>query len=228
MKARFTVSAAIIDYGMGNLYSVKSACERAGMKAQITTSSKVILSADLVILPGVGAFKDAMANLKKLKLAGVIRKAIDSGKPFLGICLGMQLLMTESEEFGRHRGLGILKGKVIRFQNPKSSRVPLKVPHIGWDRIEPRTSAAWKDTPLEGFKTGTLMYFVHSYYAKPADAKSVICLSRYGGLKFCSGLRKNNVFAFQFHPERSGPEGLKIYENLKRLAVRMRKKLNAE
>ena len=223
MKNRFQADVAIVDYGMGNLYSVQSACEYAGMSARITTSSKAILNSEAVILPGVGAFGDAMANLKKLKLIETLRQAIESGKPFLGICLGMQLLMTESEEFGRHRGLGIFKGKVVKFREAARGTETFKVPQIGWNRVFPAPEKSWKGTLLESSDKGGFFYFVHSYYVKPADKKSVLCVSEYGGEKFCSGIQKDNVFAFQFHPERSGPAGLLIYKNLRRLIAAGRK-----
>lgn len=223
MKSRFRASAAIVDYGMGNLYSVKSACENAGINAQITTSSKVIMNSDAVILPGVGAFGDAMANLKKMKLVETLHRVIQSGKPFLGICLGMQLLMSESEEFGRHRGLGVFKGKVVKFRKPACGTDALKVPQIGWNKIFPVAEKPWKDSPLEGVKEGAFLYFVHSYYVKPADKKLVLCVSEYGGENFCSGMRQDNVFAFQFHPEKSAAVGLLIYKNFGRLITAGRK-----
>ena len=136
----------------------------------------------------------------------------------LGICLGMQLLMTESYEFGRHRGLGIIEGEVVRLQETIDGLRKLKVPHVGWNRIylpgESSASVAWEGSVLEGLRGGEFMYFVHSFYPRPADPDVVLSTTRYGPLEFCSSLRKGNVFACQFHPERSGARGLQIYRNL--------------
>lgn len=210
-------TAAIVDYGMGNLFSVKRACESVGMKAEITSSSKAIFEAEAVILPGVGAFGHAMETLKELNLVTTLQEVARSSKPFLGICLGMQLMMTESFEFGHHEGLGLIPGSVRHFEDPRdSSGKILKVPQVGWNRISPSSPNSWEGTPLEGLPEGEFMYFVHSYYVTPQDSKVSIATSRYGHLEFCSSLNRENLFACQFHPERSGPQGLKIYAQLKR------------
>jgi len=220
---------AIVDFGMGNLFSAKHACEHVGMQALITCEKSHILSADAVILPGVGAFGDAMNSLHKLDLVEPLKDVAASEKPVVGICLGLQLLMTESQEFGLHKGLGIVKGPVVRFENPYGPHGPLKVPHIGWNGIfRPGhlrnkaelltdTEDPWNGTPLHGLYDGTYMYFVHSFYAIPENPEVTLSTSKYGNLEFCSSLRYGNVFAFQFHPERSGPDGLRIYESLKGL-----------
>lgn len=209
---------AIIDFGMGNLFSIKNACEYIGLQANITSSQQEVLSADAVILPGIGAFGDAMEALRRLDLIHVLRE-IAYSKPFIGICLGMQLLMSESCEFGYHQGLGIVKGSVVRFDNLTGpSGRKLKVPHVGWNRIykpeRNRRSAFWINTMLEGIEGNEFMYFVHSFYVKPEDPNTALSLSRYGDIEFCSSLRFQNIFACQFHPERSGPNGLRIYKNL--------------
>jgi glutamine amidotransferase len=221
------LQVAIVDFGMGNLFSAKHACEHVGMQALITSEKSHILSADAVILPGVGAFGDAMNSLHKLDLVEPLKDLAASGKPVVGICLGLQLLMTESHEFGLHKGLGIVKGPVVRFENPYGPRGPLKVPHIGWNGIfRPGhlqnngkfitdTEDPWNGTPLHGLREGTYMYFVHSFYAIPENPGVTLSTSKYGNLEFCSSLRYGNVFAFQFHPERSGPDGLRIYERIK-------------
>ncbi len=226
MPDRARVQVAIVDYGMGNLFSVTRACEHVGIRATITSSRQEILYADAVILPGVGAFGDAMASLNRLDLVSPLRDFALSQKPMIGICLGMQLLMTESSEFGRRRGLGIIDGPVVGFANPVGSCRMLKVPQVGWNRIFRRpdnqvlvdgdTSAGdpWWDSPLAGLSEGEFMYFVHSFFAKPEDFRSVLSISRYGDVEFCSSLKHHNVFACQFHPERSGPWGLQIYHNL--------------
>jgi len=211
---------AIVDHGLGNLYSVKHACAQVGLPAVITSSKQEILNADAVILPGVGAFKDAMDTLHQLDLVGVLRDIAASGRPLVGICLGVQLLMTESYEFGRHKGLGIIEGPVVRFNQPMEGSRRLKVPQIGWNRVcktAPGKQAAkdvWANTLLASLADGEYMYFVHSFVVQPQDASVILSVSRYGHIEFCSSLRYQNIFACQFHPERSGIEGLKIYRNL--------------
>ena len=206
----------IIDFGMGNLFSIKLACESAGLKCLITDQKKDILEAGGVILPGVGAFGDAMAYLKKFDLIGPLKDFIDSGRPFLGICLGMQLLMSESEEFGRHKGLNIIQGSVVRFPLQSSQGEKIKVPQVGWNQIFPRdkTQENFSQTsPLKGSKKGEYMYFVHSFYVKPAEENLIVSLTDYEGTLYCSSLQKGNIFAAQFHPERSAKQGVQIYKN---------------
>ena len=225
---------AIVDYGMGNLFSVKHACEHARMSATITSSWSELSAADAVVLPGVGAFGDAMENLRRLDLVGPLQEIASSSKPLVGICLGMQLLMTESDEFGKHAGLGVLKGSVVPFVFEDDLRTGpggeptrrLKVPHVGWSRVlrktdggqiptdDSTTSRACDRSLMAGLPQGVRMYFVHSLYVLPEDAGTVTATSRYGDVEFCSGLAHGNVTAFQFHPERSGPDGLQIYRSL--------------
>jgi glutamine amidotransferase len=200
---------------MGNLFSVKRACESVGIKTMITSNKEDISSADAIILPGVGAFGDAMENLNKYGLTELIIDLSNDGIPMIGICLGMQLFMTESFEFGRHLGLGLIKGKVIRFESPMGSERRLKVPHVGWNRIfEVTKGNAWRETPLEGLKDGAFMYFVHSFHTVLEDESLLLSISKYGNIEFCSSFISNNIFACQFHPERSGAQGLKIYRNI--------------
>jgi imidazole glycerol-phosphate synthase subunit HisH len=219
------LKVAILDYGLGNLFSVKHACEHAGMHATITCSHEEILKADAVILPGMGAFGDAMESLRRLDLTAPLRDVVSAGKALIGVCLGMQLLMSESYEFGRHQGLGFIEGSVVKFDNPVEGSTRLKVPQIEWNNIyrnpghqAPARATAngdpWKNSPLEGLANGEFMYFVHSYHAQPASPEVALSLSEYGHIQFCSSLRRGNIFAFQFHPERSGPHGLRIYKNL--------------
>lgn len=219
MVERKLPRVAIVDYGLGNLFSVKHACTQVGLDAVITPSRKEISQADAVILPGVGAFGDAMGMLEKRDLVTVLREMAASGKPFVGICLGMQLLMTESYEFGRHKGLGIIEGPVLRFESPKEEDRILKVPQIGWNRIrkaEPKDGPedSWRGTLLQGMADGEYMYFVHSYIVQPQDISVSLSTSRYGHIEYCSSLHLRSVFACQFHPERSGLLGVKIYQNL--------------
>jgi imidazole glycerol-phosphate synthase subunit HisH len=196
----------IIDYGMGNLRNVQKAFERVGFSALITRNRKEISRAAAIVLPGVGAFKDCMENLKKFGLFDLLLSAIESGKPYLGICLGLQVLFSESEEFGSHAGLGLIKGKVVRFK-PDTDH---KVPHMGWNTIRKE-----KETPcLAGIETGEFFYFVHSYHVVPDDPQWIATTTEYGG-PFVSSIWRDNVFATQFHPEKSQGRGLAI---LKRFA----------
>ena len=204
---------AIVDYGMGNLFSVQLACERAGARVEITSSPQVVDAADSVVLPGVGAFSDAMTALRESGMVDALRAAAESGKPLLGICLGLQLLMTESFEFGYHRGLGLIEGSVVPLERPVEAGGPHKVPHVGWNQMWAAHPSTWKGTPLEGIPNGAFMYFVHSYYVVPAAPTVVASVTRYGSTEFCSSLRRDNIFGCQFHPERSGPLGLEIYRN---------------
>ncbi len=217
------IRVVIVDYGLGNLFSVQRACFHAGLDPAITSDRKEIQAAQAVILPGVGAFGDAMATLSKLDLVEPLIDIAASGKPMLGICLGLQLLMGSSQEFGAHRGLGVLKGTVVRFENPLEAGRRLKVPEICWNGATRPAGGGgdpWKDTPLEGQRDGVPMYFVHSYYVQPEDPGVILSTTRYGQTDYCSSIRHGNLFAFQFHPERSGPDGLRVYEAWARLLCR--------
>ena len=206
---------AVIDYGMGNLRSVQKSLEFVGAKVIVTHDPDLILNANSVVLPGVGAFKDCMANLKKLKLVDPIRKFIDGGKPFLGICLGLQVLFEESEEYGPVAGLGILPGKVVKFPSgsteTKNGR-PIKIPHMGWNQIKVK-----KNVPLfGGVGDAPYFYFVHSYYVVPEDQNMIATVTNYG-VEFVSGIQHKNIYAFQFHPEKSQTLGLSILERFSNL-----------
>jgi glutamine amidotransferase len=209
---------AIVDYGLGNLYSVERACAHAGVGALITSDPGEVARADGIVLPGVGAFGDAMATLRGRGLAEAIQRAAEAHTPIMGICLGVQLLMSESSEFGRHEGLGLVEGPVVRLDPPREGGRALKVPEICWNQVHAR--ASWAGTPLEGVRDGEYMYFVHSYCVQPADPSVILSTTCYGQLEFCSSLRRGNVFACQFHPERSGVEGLRIYGTWARLVRR--------
>jgi glutamine amidotransferase len=214
MKKNSKVS--IIDYGIGNLFSVLKACEAVGLSAQITNKKKDIGRSDAILLPGVGAFGDAMLNLGKLDLVEPIRDYAKSGKPLMGVCLGMQLLLTESEEFSIQKGLNIIEGACIRFPSFDDSFRKIKVPQIMWNTIYPSKGNSFeKNTLLENINPGEYMYFVHSYYAKLQNSNEVLSLTDYNGVEYCSSIHKDNIFAFQFHPEKSGTQGLKIYQKFK-------------
>lgn len=215
MSDEMDIRAAIVDHRLGNLYSVKLACEHVGMQAEVTDNPSEILSADVVILPGVGAYEDAMIALNESGLSAVLHEVAQRGIPLAGICLGMQLLMTESFEFGHHPGLGLIEGQVLPFESPRdaSGRI-LKVPQVGWNRVHQPEGVVWEDTFLAGVNDSDYMYFVHSFYVKPANQDVVLATTTYGDVEFCSSLRSGTIFATQFHPERSGPQGIQIYKNI--------------
>jgi len=203
------VTAAVVDYGLGNLFSVRQACEHAGMEVVVT------------------ACGDAMATLRRLDLVHVLRDIAVSDKPLIGICLGIQLLMSESHEFGVHRGLGVIEGGVVRLAAARQGARDIKVPQVQWNRIfRPNDGRPpgdpWAATPLAGVADGQFMYFAHSYHVQPTDPAVTVSVSRYGDVEFCSALRRRNVFASQFHPERSGMPGLQVYRNIARAVTRGR------
>ncbi len=195
---------AVVDYGMGNLRSVSKALEHIGAEVVVTSSPDVVRSADGVVLPGVGAFRDAVKNLKKLNLWNSILESIDKGKPFLGICLGLQLLFERSYEFGKTEGLGVVKGEVVKFELPKE----YKIPHMGWNQVYKKKESKL----LEGISSGNFFYFVHSYYVMPEEEKVILTTTDYG-IDFVSSVEVENVFATQFHPEKSQKIGLKLLKN---------------
>ena len=193
----------IVDYHMGNLRSVQKGIERIGGEARISSDPDEIANAEKLILPGVGAFGDAMTEINRRSLADPIRQFVDSGQPFLGICLGLQLLFERGYEHGEHQGLGILKGDVVRFELPDT----MKVPHMGWNTVT--RSGANQNQIVTQIDDGTHFYFVHSYYVRPADEKVVALTCDYGG-EFCAAVCRDNLFATQFHPEKSQADGLKL------------------
>lgn len=204
-------NVVIIDYGVGNLLSVKQAFESFKANVQISSNPKLILESSHAVLPGVGAFGDAMKALRKYGLTDIVREIGQRGKPLLGICLGMQLLLDESSEFGKTIGLGLLPGKVIPIPKVSKKGVPLKAPNIGWGDLKPKGSKnTWAGTALEQVKENETLYFVHSFMAIPKNLKCVIAETDFGGNKIPSVISDGNIIACQFHPEKSGPTGLKI------------------
>jgi imidazole glycerol-phosphate synthase subunit HisH len=195
---------AIVDYGMGNLRSVQKAFERLGHAAEVTGDAERIARAPGVVLPGVGAFAACMTNLAAAGLVEPVKQVIRAGRPFLGICLGMQLLFDESEEFGPVAGLGILPGRVVRF----AADPERKVPHMGWNSLR----VVRRAPELAGIDDGAYVYFVHSYYPVPRDADVVATTTPYGE-EFASSVVRDNVFACQFHPEKSQRIGLRLLDN---------------
>jgi imidazole glycerol-phosphate synthase subunit HisH len=199
---------AIIDYGMGNLRSVQKGFEKVGHEAVVTNDPAMVAKADKVVLPGVGAFEDAIAELRRRDLVRPVVEAIDSGRPFLGICLGLQLLFQRSYENGCHLGLGVLDGDVVKFELPDEYAVP----HMGWNQITIRRRAPI----LNGLKEAAHVYFVHSYYVVPSDTAVIATETDYGQ-QFCSMIWRDNVYATQFHPEKSQAMGLQILRNFAEL-----------
>ncbi len=209
-----TVRVKIVDYGMGNLHSVARALEKVGAEPELASTPEAIVSADLLILPGVGAFEPCVANLRGAGLDEPVLEFVRSGRPFMGICVGMQLLFDYSTEFGRHEGLGLIAGRVdaIPLNSGGNAR---KVPHIGWSELlVPEKRAGWSDTLLRSAQPGvTSAYFVHSYSCVPADAADRLADVDYLGYDICAAVQKDNITGFQCHPEKSGPAGLKIMEH---------------
>lgn len=198
----------IVDYESGNLFSVAQALTHLGADVTITNDITKIKEAQSLVLPGVGAFPDAKNNLDKLNLSEAVVDFIKSGKAFMGICLGMQLLFEESEEFAVTRGLGIIKGSIKKFNTDANIRIP----QIAWNTIY-NSKRSWEETPLNDIKQNEFMYFVHSYYAKPSEESVILTNTKYHDFEYCSSVLVDNVFATQFHPEKSAVEGLKIFEN---------------
>lgn len=205
MTENFAPMLHIVDYGMGNLRSVQKAFEKLGIEAVITSNPRDLATADRVVLPGVGAFRDAIAELKRLDFVPAIHDAINSGKPFLGICLGLQLLFDVSFEDGEHEGLGVIPGQVVRFK----SQPGLKVPHMGWNSL----NLTQPDHPiLKDITPGSYFYFVHSYHVVPQDSNIVAATSNHGS-EFVAMIARDNLAAAQFHPEKSQKIGLQLLKN---------------
>ena len=199
---------AVIDYKMSNMFSIKNVLDDLSFDAEITSDIGKILSADGAILPGVGSFPEAMEHLQDLGLDRAIWDFIASGKPFMGICLGLQLLFSKSEEFGHTKGLGIFEGVVENFSRHENIKI---VPHVGWNRIKKSDSCDnAESTPLGTIDNGEYFYFVHSYYVRPLNESDICTTTEYAGYVFCSSVSRDNVFACQFHPEKSGDNGIRI------------------
>jgi glutamine amidotransferase len=193
---------AIVDYGMGNLRSVEKGFLKVGIDAKVVSDPKAVDVANAVVLPGVGAFRDCMRNLREMSLIESIVRSIQKGKPYFGICLGLQVLFTESEEFGIHKGFDILKGNVVRFQTN------LKVPHMGWNNVK----ISRRPPIFDGIQDDAFFYFVHSFYVVPDDNNIIATTTEYD-ITFTSMIWKDNIFATQFHPEKSQENGLRLLKN---------------
>lgn len=200
----------IIDYGIGNVRSIINAFGNQGHEPILSNDSEVILNADGLVLPGVGAFSHAMKNLKKYGLINVIRDYVKTEKPLLGICLGMQLLLEGSEEFGSTDGIGLVKGKVVKLPQDKLNKT--KLPHISWANLDPKF-IKWDNTILDDIHLKSDMYFIHSFASKLDNENEILSETKFLDITFCSSLKKGNIYGCQFHPEKSSNEGLKIINN---------------
>lgn len=206
----------ILDYGIGNILSVSRAFEHCGAEVKLTDSYLDAINAERLILPGVGAFADGMMGLEAKNLASAIQQFALKERPFLGICLGMQMMMDESDEFGVHKGLGLIHGRVKRIEETTVEGKSHKIPHIGWNRLvfpEQRDYAWWKDTILGGVSENSTTYFVHSYTAVPEDLENRLADAFYGGRLISAVIHNGYTYGCQFHPEKSGKTGLKIIES---------------
>jgi glutamine amidotransferase len=201
----------VIDYGVGNLFSVRRAFEHCGAEVVLTDSPDVIAQADRLVLPGVGAFEDGMKGLRSRGLIEPVQSYAKNGRPFLGICLGMQMLLSVSEEFGEHEGLGLIPGRVTRIPDTTADGKPHKIPHIGWNALtHANAGERWDQTILGEIEPGASMYFVHSYGAEPENPGHRLADCLYGDRRVSAVVRSGNLYGCQFHPEKSGPIGLKI------------------
>ncbi len=200
------LNITIIDYEMGNLKSIYKCLKHLNIEAKITDNPKLILDSDGVILPGVGAFGDAMMHLKEKNLIPIIKQLIKDNKPLFGVCLGLHLLYSKGYEMGEFEGLDIIQGEVIIFDNSKVD----KIPQIGWNNVEFQND---KHFLIQGIPNNSYFYFVHSFYGIPKNKEQVVGLTKYGEIEFCSIVSKDNVFATQFHPEKSSKYGIQIYQN---------------
>lgn len=210
MKAQKVV---VVDYGLGNLYSVQRALEFCGVR-NILFSNVVqdVMTADKLILPGVGAFEDGIKGLKEKNLIDPIINYANSGKSLLGICLGMQLLSSYSEEFGIHKGLNLIPGRVVPIPKEHEAGFKRKIPFIGWASLDEPQVGDWSDTPLDALNLNDSVYLVHSYYVKTDDHRNILATYNYKGFQVTAAIRSQNVYGFQFHPEKSGPCGLALLQ----------------
>ena len=206
-------SVVVVDYGIGNLLSVRRAFEQVEAEVELSDDPDRIARAGRLVIPGVGAFGDCVGELRRRALVEPVREAMASGRPCLGICVGMQMLLEASEEFGAHEGLGVIAGRVVAIPRHAADGTAHKVPFVGWASLRPAGLAEWRGTILDGLEPDAAAYFVHSYAAHPANEARRLADSDYDGLRICAALRRDNVFGCQFHPEKSGPVGLRIVAN---------------
>lgn len=201
-------NVVILDYGIGNVKSIANAFVEIGAEPVLSSNRSVIMKADALILPGVGAFQKGMENLEEANLVQIIYDFVATGKPFLGICLGMQMLLNESEEFGNRKGLGLVPGKVRKLEVEAESNE--KLPHVSWNEIYSPVEGRWNDSLLKETKLNTDVYFVHSFVAVPENQDNILAIANYGNSAFCAAVKRDNITGVQFHPEKSGRTGLKM------------------
>jgi imidazole glycerol-phosphate synthase subunit HisH len=211
-----TMQVTVVDYGMGNLYSVQRALESVGAEVTVSGDAAAVANASRLILPGVGAFADGMAGLRERGLVEPIRNYAQSGRPLMGICLGMQMLASVSEEFGEHQGLGLIEGHVIAVPATTTEGTPHKIPNIGWRELLPADAADWSRTSLATTRAGEAVYLVHSFHFVPADATHVLAYCEYGGHRVTAAVSVGATIGCQFHPEKSGAVGLQILSHFVR------------
>lgn len=205
-----TVPVTVVDYGIGNLYSVGRALEHCGASVTVAHAASAVAAAPRLVLPGVGAFADGMQGLRERGLVDAIRDYAASGRPLLGICLGMQMLASVSEEFGQHEGLGVIPGRVVAVPSTTTDGRPQKTPHIGWSALQPARGAHWEGTPLRSTAPGTAVYLVHSYHVRPENQADLLAVCDYGGHAITAAIGRGAILGCQFHPEKSGPLGLQV------------------
>lgn len=211
-----TSEVVIVDYGVGNLRSVTRAVAHCGFTPVLTSDVALIDACERLILPGVGAFGNCVSALRAHALVEPVLRVMDSGRPVLGICVGMQMLLDSSEEFGHHEGLKRMRGRVAAVSPVGADGKPHKIPHIGWTGLAPHTQS-WEGTIFEGIAEGAACYFVHSFVAMPADPANILAVADYDGIKLCAAVRAGNTYGVQFHPEKSGAVGLRILDNFLKL-----------
>jgi imidazole glycerol-phosphate synthase subunit HisH len=204
------MKVTVIDYGIGNLFSVARALERCGAEVRLSSDPEQIIAAERLVLPGVGAFEDGMRGLRDRGLVQSIRRYAAADRPLLGICLGMQMLASVSEEFGMHEGLDLIPGRVVPVQKTKTDGTAQKIPHIGWSAIQPAPGANWASTPLAGIDSGTSVYLVHSYQVAVSDSAALLAVCDYGGHAVTAAIHAGRITGCQFHPEKSGDAGLAV------------------
>ena len=204
----------VIDYGLGNIFSIANALSYCGSEMLFTSSANEVVNAKGIILPGVGAFKDGMNGLRKKGLINALKEFAQSDRPFLGICLGMQMMLDVSEEFGEHEGLGMISGRIVPIPKTSEDGLPHKIPHIGWNCIEKlKGGRSWEETILKNISPKTEFYFIHSFTAVPHNEEYRLADTFYNGIKLSAVIAKGNLYGCQFHPEKSGEAGLKIIRN---------------
>jgi imidazole glycerol-phosphate synthase subunit HisH len=205
-------SVTVIDFGIGNLKSVARACEEAGGNVELSADPARIAGADRLVLPGVGAFPKCVAELRRLGLDEAIRTFMESQRPFLGICVGAQMMLDGSDEFGRHDGFGFIPGRVEAMP-PRGADKAYKIPHVGWNTLQKPAGIDWNDTPLDDAREGEAFYFTHSFAMQPRDAAATLASCTYFHHRFAAVIREDHQYGCQFHPEKSGSAGLMFLEN---------------